>query len=106
MITVTQEAAEQIRKSEQESKIQGLHLRIAARREADGTFQYGMGFDEAGEEDTQLVSEGVNILISNSCKELLTGATLDFGEIAPGEHNFIFINPNDPSHGPHKGKTQ
>ena len=106
MITITQEAAKQIRKSEQESNIQGLALRIAARREADGSFQYGMGFDEIGEEDTQLVSEGINVLISNSCKELLTGATLDFGEISPGEHHFIFINPNDPAHGPQSSNTQ
>jgi len=26
------------------------------------------------------------------------GATLDYGEIDPGESQFIFINPNDPTH--------
>jgi iron-sulfur cluster assembly protein len=38
------------------------------------------------------------VLVSNSSKDLLAGATLDFVEISPGEHQFIFINPNDPAH--------
>lgn len=99
MITITSEAAEQIRQSAEQTSTQGLYLRIAARREEDGSFEYGLGFDEMGGEDTHVVSAGIDILISNSCKDLLTGATLDFGEINPGEPRFIFINPNDPSHG-------
>ncbi len=43
-------------------------------------------------------SEGIQVLVSPGCVELLTGATLDFVEINPGEPRFIFINPNDPSH--------
>jgi iron-sulfur cluster assembly protein len=38
------------------------------------------------------------VLVSNSSKDLLAGATLDFVEISQGEHQFIFINPNDPAH--------
>ena len=57
-----------------------------------------MGFDEPGEGDTQVVTGDVRLLVSAGCVELLTGATLDYVEINPGEHRFIFINPNDPSH--------
>jgi iron-sulfur cluster assembly protein len=31
---------------------------------------------------------------------MFMGAVLDYVEINPGEHRFIFTNPNDPSHGP------
>lgn len=98
MIKITPEAAAQVRKSAETSNTQSMALRIAARREDDGTFVYGMGFDDEGADDTHFVSEGIDVLISNSSKDLLAGATLDFVEINPGEHQFIFINPNDPAH--------
>ena len=98
MIKITPEAAAQVRQSAEHSKAQNLPLRIAVRKEEDGTFVYGMGFDDAGADDTHFVSQGINVLISNSSKDLITGATLDFVEISPGERQFIFINPNDPAH--------
>jgi iron-sulfur cluster assembly protein len=98
MIKITPEAAVQVRQSAEHNNAQNMSLRIAVRREEDGTFVYGMGFDGEGVDDTQFVSEGINILIANSSKDLITGATLDFVEINPGERQFIFINPNDPAH--------
>jgi iron-sulfur cluster assembly protein len=98
MIKITPEAAAQVRRSAETSNAQTMSLRIAARREQDGTFVYGMGFDDEGADDTRFVSEGIDVLVSNSSKDLLAGATLDFVEISPGEHQFIFINPNDPAH--------
>jgi iron-sulfur cluster assembly protein len=98
MITITPEAAAQIRQSAEVSHSQGMHLRIAVRREPDGTFVYGMGFDEMGDDDALLASEGINVVVSNAAKDFLIGATLDFVEIGPGERQFIFINPNDPAH--------
>lgn len=98
MITITPEAASQIRQSAEVSNSQGMHLRIAVRREPDGTFVYGMGFDEMGDDDALLASAGVNVVVSNATKDFLIGATLDYVEISPGEHQFIFINPNDPAH--------
>lgn len=98
MITITPQAAEQIRKSAQEAGLAEACLRLAARLGEKGTIEYGMGFDEPGEGDTQVVTGTVKLLVSAGCVELLTGATLDYAEINPGEHHFIFINPNDPSH--------
>ena len=102
MITITPLAAEQIRKSAQASDIQTLHLRIAARLGDGGVIEYGMGFDDKADEDTQVVSQGINVLVSPGSVELLTGATLDFVELNPDEQRFIFSNPNDPSHKPPK----
>lgn len=98
MITITPQAAAQVRRSAEHGNTQNMHLRIAVRREDDGTFVYGMGFDDQGDDDAHFVSEGINVLVSNNSKALLEGATLDFVEISPGEHQFIFINPNDPAH--------
>ena len=102
MITITPRAAAQIRQSAQQTDVDDICLRIAARLDDKGVIEYGMGFDAKAEGDTQVVSEGINVLVSPGGVELLTGATLDFVEINPGERQFIFINPNDPSHKPPK----
>jgi len=100
MINITPEAAVQILASAQQSAGGEVYLRLAARLDAKGVIEYGMGLDDRAEGDLLAVSQGINILVSPGCVELLTGATLDFVEINPGEKQFIFINPNDPSHKP------
>ena len=98
MITVTPAAAEQILDSARQAGLEGQGLRLAARLDARGTIEYGLGFDQPGEADLKVTSGGITILLAAGSAELLTGATLDFVEINPGEKRFIFINPNDPSH--------
>ena len=98
MITVTPQAAAQILKSAPQAGAGNPCLRLAARLDDKGVIEYGMGFDEKVEGDTEVVSNDVTIFVSPGSVELLTGATLDFVEINPGEWRFIFINPNDPSH--------
>ena len=100
MITLTAQAARQVLTSAQHSGVNDVFLRLAARLDASGTIEYGMGFDDRSGGDLVAVSHGVNVLISAGSAELLTGATLDYVEISPGESQFIFINPNDPSHKP------
>ena len=98
MITVTPQAAEQIAKSAAQSGAGSACLRLAARLGDKGVIEYGMGFDEKAEGDAQIVSNDVTVLVSPGSVELLTGATLDYVELNPGEWRFIFLNPNDPSH--------
>lgn len=100
MFTVTRAAAEQIRRSAKESNLAGLPLRIAVRRKEDGSLDYGMGFDEAAEEDLSVESEGVNVVIGPAFAEMLQDTTLDYVELEPGEFQFIFLNPNDPNYSP------
>jgi iron-sulfur cluster assembly protein len=97
MITVTPRAAEQIMAS-----AEGAALRLAARLDDKGVLEYGMGFDEKASDDVEVESNGVRVLVSPGSVELLTGATLDYVELNPGEWRFIFVNPNDPSHKPPK----
>jgi iron-sulfur cluster assembly protein len=99
MISVTPQAAEQIARSAP-AGAGAACLRLAARLDGKGVIEYGMGFDDTAEGDTKVATNGVTLLISPGSVELLTGATLDYVEINPGEWRFIFINPNDPSHKP------
>jgi len=98
MITITSSAAKQIRKASDQADAGDMYLRLAARLEEDGGIEYGMGFDDMGPNDQIYTSEGVDVLISDSCKELLRGATLDYAEVNPGQPEFIFYNPNDSRH--------
>jgi len=72
-----------------------MALRVAAKRDAQGAIDYGMGFDVERENDLQIISEGVTLLVSHHSKELLMGTVLDFVELNPGDFRFIFVNPND-----------
>jgi len=106
MITITPQAADQIRKSTEHSQAQGMALRIAARLGDDGVIEYGMGFDHKAAGDLQFNLQGIELLVAEGARELLDGATLDYVELNPGEHHLIFINPNDPSHAtPAGGKS-
>lgn len=95
MITLTEEAARQIRESAVQAQAENMALRVAAKRGPDGAIEYGMGFDAERANDVQVVSEGVALLVSSHSKDLLAGTVLDYVELEPGEFHFIFINPND-----------
>lgn len=101
MITVTPKAAEQIKQSAKQNQMEGMPIRIAAKRDDSGSIQYAMGFaDQQDENDISYSSEGVSVMVPPDSVELLQGATLDFVELESGEFNFIFLNPNDPEYVP------
>ena len=95
LIVVTPDAAQQIVTAAGSSDAGGLALRIAASREADGSLDYAMGFDNVRKGDIAFVSEGIDLLVAEEHRELLAGMTLDFVEYEPGDFRFIFVNPND-----------
>jgi iron-sulfur cluster assembly protein len=100
MITVTPRAAEQIKQSASQSDAAHLGLRIAVRETAHGGFDYGMGFDEAKDDDMVFTSEGVEIIVAPEFGPALKGTTVDYVEMEPGDYRFIVINPNDPHYVP------
>jgi len=102
MLTITKQAAIQIQTSTDGTDNEGLPLRVAARRSDDGSIQYVLGFDAQREGDMHIESEGVDIIIDESGKELLMGTEIDFVEYEPGDFRFIFLNPNDPNFVPPK----
>jgi len=100
MLNITDNAAKQILESASQTDSEGMALRIAAKRQDDGALEYALGFDNKGEHDTEFLCNGINVLVSDFSKDLVKDATLDYVELNPGSHEFIFINPNDPSHTP------
>ncbi len=100
MITVSKSAAKRIKSSMQASDAEGMSLRLAAKRRKDGSFDYAMGFDHSDHNDSHNRSNGIDIVVAPTSTELLLNAELDYVEIEEGEFQFIFINPNDPSHIP------
>ncbi|MBX2882510.1 MAG: iron-sulfur cluster assembly accessory protein [Granulosicoccus sp.] len=98
MITVSKSAAKQIKASMPESDSEGMALRLAAKRLEDGSIDYAMGFDHSDHNDSHSRSNGIEIVVGPTSTELLANAELDYVEMDDGEHRFIFINPNDPSH--------
>ncbi len=94
MFTLTRAAAQQIQQAAAASAAQDQALRIAARQAADGSIEYGMGFDEAKDEDLRLLLEGVAVVIADPHQPMLEDITLDFVELEPGAFNFIFIPAN------------
>ncbi|NOX42366.1 MAG: iron-sulfur cluster assembly accessory protein [Gammaproteobacteria bacterium] len=100
MIKVTEAAAKQIL---QQEKIENTSLRIAGKINPDGTYEYGMGFDEVKEDDVKITSERVSLIVAPECREMLEDTVLDYVELEGGAFGFIFFNPNDPDHKAPKG---
>ncbi len=99
MIHISNRAARQIKRSMEDSDSEGMALRVAARRLPDGSLDYAMGFDHSDHNDSHARSNGVDLVVGPTSTELLRNAELDYVQMEDGEFRFIFINPNDPTHG-------
>jgi iron-sulfur cluster assembly protein len=103
MLIITPSAAGQIIASAKQGNMEGLAMRIAARREPDGSIHYAMGFDNNEREgDVHVHAEGVDVVIAMASQPLVEGMTIDYVEIEAGSFQFIFMNPNDANYVPPK----
>jgi iron-sulfur cluster assembly protein len=102
MFQVTPAAARQVREAAKQGGAEGMALRLAAQQRADGSFDYRMGFDEAGDDDICFRSEGIDVCMAPEYVPLLDAAVMDYVELEPGEQRFIFLNPKDPNYVPPK----
>lgn len=97
-LIITPKAVAQVVRAVAESFEGQPVLRVAAKRDRDGSIDYAMGFDEPREEDTISLQHGVRLLIAPTSIELLNDTVLDFvymeNEVDP---QFIFRNSNDPN---------
>jgi len=91
MISLTKEAAEQIRVAQKDAGAENMALRIAARVNDAGMLEFGMGFDEERESDDIVDSWGVSLLINAHSAPMLDDVTIDFSEVSPGESRFVFM---------------
>lgn len=104
MITLTASAARQISAAAHQTlggqTAAKPTLRLAVKRDADGSFQYAMGFDAESEDDIVTHAQGCTLVALPAYVELLNGLTIDYVELEPGRFEFIFLNPNDPDYVP------
>ena len=101
MISLSTAALEQIRHSADAGDMASSPLRVAIKKQDDGSFHYAMGFDEQRlPGDTFFNFDGVDLVVATASKELTEGLTIDYVELEPGKPEFIFLNPNDPSYIP------
>ncbi len=101
MISVSTSALEQIKRSAASSGMESMPLRIAIKEQEDGSFHYAMGFDDQRlPGDNFLNFDGVDLVVSAASKNLAEGMTIDYVELSPGQFEFIFLNPNDPTYVP------
>ena len=101
MISLSTAALQQIQLSAETGKMPSTPLRIAVKRLDDDSFHYAMGFDEQRlPGDTFFNFDGVDLVVAANSRDLADGMTIDFVELQPGNAEFIFLNPNDPSYVP------
>ncbi|TSE24511.1 Iron-sulfur cluster insertion protein ErpA [Tepidimonas sediminis] len=71
-----------------------LKLRVFVQGGGCSGFQYGFTFDETvNEDDTQMVKNGVTLLIDAMSLQYLVGAEIDYKEDLQGAQ-FVIRNPN------------
>lgn len=100
-IKVSPAATMQIQQAAQQAGAADLALRLAATRQPDGGIDYLMGFDAIQPTDIKVeISDDRTLVFAPTYQNLLVGMTLDYVELAPGQFNFIFINPNDAHYQP------
>jgi len=101
MIKLTDAAVKQIILSAEQGEMQGIPLRVAIKEQDDGSFHYAMGFDEQRLPGDIFVNiDDINLVVSETSKDLAEGMTIDYVELEAGKQEFIFLNPNDPTYRP------
>lgn len=93
MISLTENAAEYVKKVRAEANAADKSLRIAVVGGGCSGYQYQIGFDEKNEGDTAYDSQGIGIVVDESSLEVLNGTEVDYVESLEGS-SFVFNNPN------------
>jgi iron-sulfur cluster insertion protein len=90
----TQRAAAKVKELIVEEGNPGLNLRVYISGGGCSGFQYGFSFEEQiGEDDAQVSTDGVRLLIDPISLQYLGGAEVDYAQDLQGER-FIIKNPN------------
>jgi iron-sulfur cluster assembly protein len=93
MITLTENAANQVRKS-LAKRGKGIGLRLGVRTVGCSGLAYHLDYaEEVGADDVRFESEGVTVLVDSKSLPYLRGTRLDFVREGLGE-KFKFENPN------------
>ena len=93
-IRFTDSAAAKVNELILEEKNPDLKLRVYVTGGGCSGFQYGFTFDEdVNEDDTQILKNGVVVLVDAMSVQYLTGAEIDYTDGLSGSQ-FVIRNPN------------
>ncbi|OQW78472.1 MAG: iron-sulfur cluster insertion protein ErpA [Proteobacteria bacterium ST_bin11] len=93
-IVFTDSAAQKVAGLIQEEGNDNLKLRVYISGGGCSGFQYGFTFDEeVNDDDTQILKDGVTVLIDSMSVQYLSGAEIDYKEDLSGAQ-FVIRNPN------------
>ena len=71
-----------------------LHLRVYVTGGGCSGFQYGFSFDDEHlEDDTEVLKDGVTVVVDGMSYQYLVGSTVDYSESLTGSQ-FVVENPN------------
>ena len=95
-ITLTETAAEEVKKVIQEQKLEDdVFLRIGVTGGGCSGLNYSLGFDKAFDEtnDTKIEQHGIALVVDKKSEMYLNGMTVDF-YTGLDKRGFVFENPN------------
>jgi len=93
-LVFTTSAASKVAQLIAEEQNPGLMLRVYIQGGGCSGFQYGFTFDEEIQDgDTEIVTDGVKLLVDPMSMQYLSGAEIDFTEGLHGAQ-FVIRNPN------------
>jgi iron-sulfur cluster assembly protein/iron-sulfur cluster insertion protein len=93
MITLSENAARQVRAMQSELNAPQKRLRVFVESGGCSGFQYGMSFDEPKADDVQFESAGVSVIIDPASLAYLNGSAIHFDDGLHGK-GFEIKNPN------------
>ncbi len=93
-IRFTDNAASKVSELIAEENNPELKLRVYVTGGGCSGFQYGFTFDEeVNEDDTQVIKNGVTVLVDSMSIQYLSGAEIDYKDDLSGSQ-FVIRNPN------------
>ncbi len=92
MFHVTPAASRAILACAERSDAAGMALRVAARVDANGQLDFGLGFDDPRDNDQRVLMHGLEVLVGAPSRSLLEGVVLDLDIDAAGLVRFVFVD--------------
>ncbi len=94
LLKFTDNAANQVKRLIEEEGNENLMLRVFVTGGGCSGFQYGFTFDEKVQDgDTEVINQGVKLLVDPMSFQYLSGAEIDYKESLEGSM-FVINNPN------------
>jgi len=93
VITLTEKAAEELKKLAQQHNIEEIVLRVQAIPGGCSGISYSMGFDEVRDGDIVVEQHGIKIVVDQNSVPFINGAEIDY-VVTPFGEGFKINNPN------------